>query len=145
SKERRKEKKRQSQSKKTVSHYMFGASVNSGKQPKQTSPIYDNHKQITNSRVEKIPALQWCRSNVALTKKKSKKLNHRWGNCSGSVPWWVLQELVHGQQKNRLRHVILYSRTASLRKKLKVVPPCMRCQKVMDHMNRRMHVIVHSC
>jgi hypothetical protein len=60
SKERRKEKKRQSQA---VSHYMFGVSI-------QTLPeemIHDNHQQITKLRVEKIPALQWCHLNVVLT------------------------------------------------------------------------------
>lgn len=144
-KERRRERRKRSLIKKTAHQYIFGASVRSGTQTNTLTKemIYENNKLIADSRVERIPALQWCQSNVVLTKEESENLKHPWGNCAESVPWWVN---LCGQQTNRQHHVVLYSRTVLTRGKVeKVIPPCTFCRKVKNRMKDQMHVKIRSC
>src|SRR6185437_5292281 len=96
----------------------------------QTGLITSSNNKAIESRMQMIPILEWCRSNVVLTKKQFRGCRHLWGNCSESVPWHALT----GRRRSRRHRVVLYSRTISLRKMVTVFP-CAKCQQVADKMN----------
>ena len=95
----------------------------------QTGLIYN---KAIESRMQMMPILEWCRSNVVLTKEKSMKCRHPWGNCSESVPWHALT----GRRRSRQHRVVLYSRTIFLcRMQMVTMFPCIKCQWVADRMD----------
>ncbi|CAG8562389.1 8618_t:CDS:2 [Ambispora leptoticha] len=86
--------------------------------------IYENNNLAAESRVKMILALQWCLSNVVLTKKESKRCSQPWDNCPELLSW----KAPHRQKKPQRHHVVfILSENQIIRQDGDV--SCVMCQR----------------
>src|SRR6266487_6566586 len=78
---------RRERKKNSINRYLFGASI---RNPEKGLILSSKNKKARESRMQMIPILEWCRSNVVLTMEELGECRHPWGNCSESVPWHAL-------------------------------------------------------
>src|SRR6185312_4361627 len=109
-----------------VLKYLFGASIRCG--TGNRVEIESINKKIAETRVRMMPRLF---SNVP-TNQEFENCRQAWGNCSELVPIATL----YGQWKPQRRRAVLYSRTINL-KSMKTVPPCVKCQLVINSLAPR--------
>ncbi|EXX79222.1 hypothetical protein RirG_007730 [Rhizophagus irregularis DAOM 197198w] len=119
-----------------VVKYMMGASIRCKR---------SMNKKLAESRMKQMETLQWAKNvKDVLTEEQWENCKHALGNCSESVPW----ETMRGNPQSLQGRAVLYTRSLAIprgdHQVLSVIQPCIKCNYVMEMMNRHQVATIHS-